>query len=74
MLPTRTTLTEPADLEGRRWHSAAAPLEESFSLDISNTGLGDTSVEAGVISKQVSKVSKARLWKRSRRLNAQADM
>ena len=66
MLSTRTTLTEPADLEGSRWHSAAAPLQGSFSLDVSNTGLGDT-------SKQVSKVSKARLWKRSRGLNAQVD-
>jgi len=37
---------------------STAPLQESFSLDISNTGLGDISVEAGVISKQVSKQGK----------------
>ena len=35
-----------------------APLQESFSLDISNTGPGDISAEAGVISKQVSKQGK----------------
>lgn len=58
MLSTRRTLTEPADLEGSSSHSATAPLQESFSLDISNTGPGDISAEAGVISKQVSKQGK----------------
>ena len=37
---------------------STTPLQESFSLDISNTGLGDISVEAGVISKQVSRHGK----------------
>lgn len=58
MLSTGRTLTEPTDLEGSSSHLATAPLQESFSLDISNTGFGDISAEAGVISKQVSKQGK----------------